>query len=281
MTQQQDVLEIPRRRRRALGVILLGALPLVVAGTAGLAASSLVPEPEETSLALPEPARPLEPMATTIAPVIAPGSATQVNLAMEVSPITVTLPPPPEPEPVPVGTAPEASKAARSDTGSPATSSGSEASGSKASRSETSTSSKTPEQYCSAPSGSGAAGGSVKSLLSAANTARAQIGAKPLSWSGSLASAAASWSSSMASKDTQGNGSALAHNPNRPGAENVAMSGSSAGTSMGAAIPKAHAGWIASYGHCMNIMNPSYSQMGAGAAATANGNVVYTTANFR
>lgn len=85
----------------------------------------------------------------------------------------------------------------------------------------------------------------------------------------------------MASKDKEGKGGALAHNPNRPGAENVGATGSSAGMSTGTAAGKVHSGWMYSNGHCRNVMNPAYSSMGAGAATTSNGNTVYITANFR
>ncbi|WP_084105910.1 CAP domain-containing protein [Demequina sp. NBRC 110056] len=287
MTPEQDVLENGRPKRRTLGVLLLGMVPLAVAGTAGFAASELVPEPERTSVALTEPALVIEPAATDIAPVIAPGSATEVDLAAEISPITVTLPPPPEPEPEPVVAKRSTAGAAKATT-APATkkagSSAKKSTTAKSGGSKSSSSSgskQSAQSYCSAPSSPYGAGGSVKGLLTAANKERARIGAGAMSWSGSLASAATSWSKAMASKDGAGNGSALAHNPNRPGAENVAVSSSSGGVGVGTAVNRAHTNWMYSNGHCRNIMNPAYSQMGAGAAATGNGNAVYTTANFR
>ncbi|GIG53703.1 CAP domain-containing protein [Demequina activiva] len=294
MTEQQDVLETRRPKRRALGLVLLGMIPLAVAGTAGAAASAFVPTPAQTPVALPATVTVDKPASTDLAPVIAPGSATAVDLEVEVPQITVSIPPPPEPEPELAPVSPQASGSSGSSQSSGSSgstgSSTQKSSGSTSTKSSGSSSSEpapkpapqqTADSYCSAPSSPYAAGGSAKGLLTAANKERARIGAGALSWSGSLASAATSWSQTMASKDTASNGGALAHNPNRPGAENVAVSGSSGGMSVGSAVARAHNGWMYSYGHCVNIMNPAYSSMGAGTASTADGKVVYTTANFR
>lgn len=293
MTERQDVLETPRPKRRALGLLLLGMVPLAVAGTAGAAASEFLPEPTETPVALPMTVVGEKPVSTDLSPIVAPGTASEVDLTIGVPQIAVRFPPPPEPEPVlaPLTPAPNAgTKASGSTTKSSGSTSKASGSTTKSSGSTTKSSGsaaaapapkQTAQSYCSAPASPYGAGGGAKGLLTAANKERARIGARPLSWSGSLASAATSWSKTMASRDTAGNGSALAHNPSRPGAENVAMAGSSAGMSVGTAIAKAHGGWMRSYGHCVNIMNPGYSTMGAGTASTSNGKVVYTTANYR
>lgn len=273
MTEQQDVLETGRPRRRALGLVLLGMIPLAVAGTAGVAASNLVPAPTPSPAALPASVTVDKPASTDLAPVIAPGSASEVDLELEVPQITVSIPPPPEPEPALAPLAQRSSGSNGSSSGESG-SSGSQAAPKAAPQ-------QSADAYCSSPSSPYSAGGGAKGLLTAANKERARIGARALSWSGSLASAATSWSQSMASKDTAGNGSALAHNPSRPGAENVAVSGSSGGMSVGTAVARAHHGWMYSYGHCVNVMNPAYSSMGAGTASTADGTVVYTTANYR
>ena len=279
MTAPQDVPEHRRPQRRAFGVVLLGMIPLAVAGIAGATASHVVPTPTDTPVALHASVTVGKPESTDLAPVIAPGTATTVDLEREVPQITVSIPPPPEPEPA---LAPVASQASGSTSG-PGSSPSSGSSGSTQAQKPKAGSApqQSAESYCSAPSSPHGAGGGAKGLLAAANQERARIGAKALSWDGGLASAATSWSQTMAGKDGAGNGSALAHNPHRPGAENVAVSGSSAGMSVGSAVARAHHGWMYSYGHCMNIMNPAYSSMGAGTASTADGTVVYTTANFR
>ena len=290
MTAQQDVLDTRRPKRRALGIVLLGILPLAVAGTAGVAASAYAPTPTETPVALPATVTASKPASTDLPPVIAPGDASAVDLERAVPQVTVSIPPPPEPEPV---IAPLAPRASTGSTSSGSTSSGSTQPSSQQQQAPAAAQPapqkaapapaprQTADSYCSAPSSPYSAGGSPKGLLTAANKERARIGAGPLSWNGSLAAAATSWSQTLAGRDSAGDGSALAHNPNRPGAENVAVSGSTGGMSVGTAIARAHYGWMYSYGHCANIMNPGYSSMGAGAAATANGTAVYTTANYR
>lgn len=276
MTEQQDVLETGRPRRRALGLVLLGMIPLAVAGTAGVAASHYAPAPTPSPVALPAAVTVDKPASTNLAPVIAPGSAAEVDLELEVPQITVSIPPP-EPALAPLAQRSSGSSGASGSAGASSGDSGS--SGSQAA--PKAAPQQSADSYCSAPSSPYSAGGSAKGLLTAANKERARIGARALSWSGSLASAATSWSQSMASRDTAGNGSALAHNPQRPGAENVAVSGSSGGMSVATAVARAHHGWMYSYGHCVNVMNPAYSSMGAGTASTADGTVVYTTANYR
>ncbi|MFV0633739.1 CAP domain-containing protein [Demequina sp.] len=285
MTQQQEDLETQRPKRRALGAFLLGLVPLAVAGTAGFAASRL---PADTETARTE----LEPLALTaaapavdqtpVAAIVAPGSATEVDLSVGVPKISVSFEPEPEPEPVvAVAAASQASKSNAAAKQQTAKKSDSTKKSSSKKKSNSGSTTMTAAQYCASPSSPVAAGGSVKALLAAANKERARIGAAPLTWNGSLASAAASWSKSMAGKDSAGDGKQLAHNPNRPGAENVAFSSSTAGISTGTAVARAHTNWMYSPGHCQNIMNPAYSSMGAGVASTDNGQAVYTTVNFR
>mgnify|MGYP000333174633 CR=1 FL=1 len=281
MTEQQEVLETARPRRRILGVFLLGMVPLVVAGTAGAAAAGFTPEPQATTVALIErvPAQPA--VDSELAPVTAAGNVDDVDTTADVPQISISV----EPEPEPVAAAPSSGSNASGAkaSGSTATSSGStqKSTGSSSGSTTSASSTQTAQAYCSSPSSPYAASGSPKALLTAANKERARIGARALSWSGSLASAATSWSQTLAGRDTQGDGSALAHNPNRPGAENVAMAGSSGGMSVGTAVAKAHSGWMYSYGHCVNVMNPAFSSMGAGSATNPTGTVVYTTANYR
>ncbi|WP_084128900.1 CAP domain-containing protein [Demequina sp. NBRC 110055] len=295
MTETQEVLDPRRPRRRALGVFLLGMVPLVVAGTAGAAAAELLPTAEPTPVTLAAdddaPAVDSTPEADVTAGIVAPGVAAEVNLAAAVQQIKVTVP---EPEPVVETPAP----AAESSAPSAQQSAPSHSAGTSTNKSTTkkSTSESTPkaateskpagtsfEQYCSSPKDPYSASGGAQALMAAANQERARIGIAPLSWSGSLASAATEWSKSMAAKDaaTDATMDALAHNPNRPGAENVAVSNSSGGVSESAAHNRAHSGWMYSNGHCLNLMNPAYTQMGAGSAATPDGTTRYTTANYR
>ncbi len=315
MSTQQKVLETgPRPHRRALRTLLLASVPIAVAAAGGLVASSVAPTPVNSAQAAAvDPdvrevsvieQQPVGAHMNVQAAVIAPAVATDVSDA--VPQIQVSFPPEPEPEPVaPAATAGNE----RSNGGANATAT----SGSKAPRSSQATSSgskaqapakasapkkQAPKQeaaapkkqapakqsfdsYCSSASSNASAGGSVKGLLSAANQERARLGIKPMSWSGSLASSATKWSQAMAAKDPAGNRSALAHNPNRPGAENVAVAGSAGGMSAANAVNRAHRGWMGSPGHCRNLLNPAYSTMGAGTATTENGQAVYTTANFR
>ncbi|WP_061961609.1 CAP domain-containing protein [Demequina flava] len=231
------------------------------------------------------------------APVIEPLEAQtgSVDFAAKTPDVTVSLPP--EPSPEPVAPAPEVSGSHGGSTGSPSSSgSGSGSSGGSAQSGGTSSggtdtpskpapapAKQTPADFCASPSVSTGAS-SAQGLLSAANAERARLGIRGLSWSGSLASAAQSWSQSMAAKDsaTDATIDALAHNPSRPaGGENVAVSYSSAGQSQGAAAATAHSGWVKSYGHCMNMLNPAYSVMGAGMASTDDGTTWYSTANFQ
>ncbi len=303
MSEQREVLPTGQPKRRPTGLLLLAAVPVAIAVVGGLAAANTAPTFENTSLAIPvsDSAREtgirevavVEQRNDVLAAVAAP--KIKVDPSDATPTIAVSFPPEPEPEPAQaVHRGNNSGSTAASSGSSNSKSSGSSGSGGSGGSAKASApakssggggggggSSATPSSFCSSPPSPYSAGGSVKGLLTAANKERARIGVRSMSWSGSLASAASSWSQTMASRDTDGKGTAIAHNPNRPGGENVAVSGSSGGMSISRAVNNAHAGWVKSHGHCMNLMNPNYSSMGAGSASTANGNAVYTTANFR
>lgn len=315
MNVQQEVPPTVRRpRRRVLHTLLLISAPVALAAAGGLVAANLAPAPElaRTTQAAAIDANvrevshietsPVGSGADVQAAVVAPALETDAQAA--VPQIEVSLPPEPEPEPelnrpergnnssgnnASTGTSNSSSGSSSQSAGTQSSNNSNSGSGSSSSSQQSSGSNDSApapapkqsfESYCASPSSPHSAG-SVQGLLSAANKERARIGVAPLSWSGSLASAATNWSKAMAAKDTDGNGSAMAHNPNRPGAENVGASGSSGGMSVGAASSKIHSGWMYSNGHCRNVMNPAYTTMGAGSATTADGKVVYITANYR
>lgn len=109
----------------------------------------------------------------------------------------------------------------------------------------------------------------------AANKERAQTGATAYSWSPGLASTAQSWANTMAANHN-------AHPELTPGsadwyalvfyhsgsgyAENIAYNYGYPNP-----VNQAQYGWMLSTGHCQNIMNPSYSNMGAAKAQAADG----------
>lgn len=276
MTEQQDVLE-PKRRRRRGNIILLGAIPVAVALTALLTAGTWAPIPTESDLAEGVAASTIaapEPMSS----IVAPGAIADAAVTAQL--ITVTLATPDKPAVKMVPTKASPSKKA--------TSSAKKATPKKKAPAKKKATPKKKaalsyKAYCANPKSPYSASGGPKALLSAANKERARLGMKKLSWSSSLAGSATKWSKAMAAKDsgTKANADALSHNPNRPGAENVAVSYVSSGLSQGGAIARAHKNWMYSNGHCLNIMNPAYSTMGAGAAATTDGNTWYSTENFR
>jgi len=284
MTEQQDVLS-PQRRRRHGPTILLGSIPVAVALTALLTAGTWAATPQST-LASDNEGKISAPTVSSdpLPSIIAPAVTTSGTVAAPAHNVTVTLPPPPKPVVAPAATTKQSG-------GTNASASTSGTTTKRATSTQTTT--KTPaakkstsvsfEKYCSSPSSPYTASGGAKALLSAANKERARIGIKQLSWSSSLASAATKWSQTLAAKDskTDALADALSHNPNRPGAENVAVSYVSTGLSQGGAISRAHTNWMNSNGHCKNIMNPAYSTMGAGAASTTDGSTWYTTQNFR
>jgi len=285
MTESQDVLERTRRRRRRHApAILLGGVPVLVAATALAGAYTVAP----TTAAYAADVEDSAPV--TSADPVSSIAAAEVEEGGFAPKVTVKLPPPPEPEPEP-----EPEPVANTPSSSGSTSSGSTSSGSTSSGSTTSSGSsgssgssaapkpsKTFTEYCASVSQPYSAS-SVQGLLTAANQERARLGIARLSWSSSLASAATAWSQQMAANDSATGtvADALAHNPHRPGAENVAMVYSSTGYSQGTAIAKFHVNWMYSAGHCQNIMNPAYTQMGAGVALTDDGTTWYGTQNFR
>ncbi|WP_291383536.1 CAP domain-containing protein [Demequina sp.] len=138
--------------------------------------------------------------------------------------------------------------------------------------------------FCNAGGGASATASTVNGLLAAANAERARFGFRALSWSGPLAGAAQSWSESMASKYNPASpGGALTHgNTPSSGGQNVAAAWTTGGSmSQSSAIGRAHSGWMASSGHCKNILNPNWSVMGAGSAPSFDGKAWYTTANYQ
>ena len=142
----------------------------------------------------------------------------------------------------------------------------------------------TAAQYCDGKYGATSSASSVTGLLNAANAERANFGLSALSWSGSLAQSAQDWSNAMAGASDPANpGAALSHGmvPS-PGGQNVAAAWTSAPSmSQSTAIAKAHSGWMASTGHCTNILRASFTTMGAGTAQSADGKAWYTTVDFQ
>jgi len=131
-----------------------------------------------------------------------------------------------------------------------------------------------------------------ESLLQQINAARAQArqcggqafaAAAPLVWSAELGSAAESHSRAMA------NGNFFAHQgPDglTPGdrAELAGYEGGKVGENIAAALDttaKVVEGWLASSGHCANIMNPEFSELGAAYANDPQSDAgIYWTALF-
>ncbi|WP_062304696.1 CAP domain-containing protein [Demequina subtropica] len=284
MTEMQDVLERNRRRRRHAPAILLGGLPVVIASTVLASAYTFAPATASYAQdAIDAPA--VEDQQPQALPTIT-ASADGVE-APRTHTVEVTKPKPtPTPTPTPTATSTPASSGGSSPSASSSTSKSSSGTSSSTSTSSGSTSKKSTKvdftAYCANPQAPSGAS-SVSGLLAAANAERAKAGIAPLTWSGSLASAAQSWSRSMAASDskTDAPADALAHNPSRPGAENVGVAYRSTGMSESTAMNKLHVNWVYSSGHCANLMNPAYTQMGAGAAVTDDGTTWYATQNFR
>jgi uncharacterized protein YkwD len=295
MTEEQDVLN-PQRRRRHGNTILLGSIPVAVALTALLTAGTWASAPSASLSAEP-------PIAKVTAPapmpsIVAPGTVGQVDAAAKVHAIKVILPPAPKVVAKPAASTAKSSASVSKSTASKASGSKASASAKKSTTEKSTTKKSTTKKpaakkaaakkvsassYCANPKSPYAASGGPKALLAAANKERARLGMKKLTWSSSLSSAATKWSKNLAAQDSKTKAPAdkLSHNPNRPGAENVAVSYVSTGLNQGGAISRAHKNWMYSSGHCKNIMNPKYSTMGAGAAATKDGTTWYTTENFR
>ncbi|PVZ20069.1 MULTISPECIES: CAP domain-containing protein [unclassified Pseudomonas] len=131
-----------------------------------------------------------------------------------------------------------------------------------------------------------------QALLAAINSARAQprqcggtpyAAAQPLAWSEVLGSVAESHSRDMANNnyfDHQDKGGAT------PGdrAEIGGYTGQRVGENIAAgqdSTGKVLAGWLASPGHCANLMNPQYRELGAGYATDPKSDAgIYWTAMF-
>ena len=131
-----------------------------------------------------------------------------------------------------------------------------------------------------------------KTLLAQVNAARAKprmcgrqrfAAARPLSWNASLGAAAQGHSKAMAY------GNYFAHqDPDGDTAVDRARAAGFRGRQIGENIAagqgsasKAMAGWLASPGHCANLMNPMFTQVGAGYATEARSDEgVYWTMMF-
>lgn len=288
MSEQQDVLDPARRRRRLAPAILLGTVPAAIAASliltgAVYAAPAITAAPQQSSQAS------IVTDHSTVAPsVVAPGTVGDADLVKSVPVIKVTFPV------APVKVTPKVTAPAKSTSTTPtkstsptSTKSTTTKSTSTTSTKSTSTTTKTASisftSYCNSPSASyTTSGSSAKILLTLANKERARIGIGPMSWSTSLASAAQSWSNHMVAVDAKTTTliDGLSHNPNRPGAENVAVVYSSLGYSAQSALNKMHSNYMHSTGHCKNLLNPAYHHMGAGVAHSADEKTWYTTENF-
>jgi len=267
MTEEQDVLD-PRRPRRRTPLILLGLIP------AGFAATMLVaglPYTEPAAAAA-GPAAGTTVVANRVP--ITPGliaPLTAFDAKAGVQKIIVTVPKPKVVAPVVIPAAKQTSVAPRNAVV-------------KKTAKTSSSSGKSYKSFCANPSNPVSTSGSTgKALLSTVNRERAKLGLRQLTWSSSMASTATSWSKKMLAKDLKTSKliDGLAHNPNRPGSENVAVIYSSRGYSGGAAVSKLHKNLVYSSGHCLNLMNPNHKSMGAGVAHSSNGKVWYATENFR
>ncbi|WP_313025228.1 CAP domain-containing protein [Pseudomonas lopnurensis] len=113
--------------------------------------------------------------------------------------------------------------------------------------------------------------------------AQAFAAAPPLAWNGTLGAAAESHSRAMA------NGNFFSHlgdDGRTPGdrAELAGYAGGQVGENIAAALPtprKVVDGWLASPGHCANLMNPRFSELGAAYAVDPQSDAgIYWTALF-
>ncbi|MBE7373852.1 CAP domain-containing protein [Pseudomonas lopnurensis] len=113
--------------------------------------------------------------------------------------------------------------------------------------------------------------------------AQAFAAAPPLAWNGTLGAAAENHSRAMA------NGNFFSHlgdDGRTPGdrAELAGYAGGQVGENIAAALPtprKVVDGWLASPGHCANLMNPRFSELGAAYAVDPQSDAgIYWTALF-
>jgi uncharacterized protein YkwD len=179
--------------------------------------------------------------------------------------IEVILPPPPPPPP------PAASGGGSGSTG----------------RKKTVTANMSYTAFCAGGASATASPGSVADLLTAVNAERARIGSTPLTWNSTLAGQAQGWSTQMASDqaahsefdlNTQPGRdliSAQIGDPNSVWRKQVFRHSGAFGENIAFAYGRGtnpagvHVGWMGSEGHCKNIMNPSYTQFGAGDASSS------------
>ena len=273
MTEQQDVLDPRRPRRRRIPIILLGTLPAAIAATLLVAGPNYV-DPIHASASA-SGAGDVSSAALVTHGVIAP--KTSVNLTAATQQITVTMPKPKEAAKV-------AKTATVKKTTVKTTTTVKKTTAKKTVKKTVKKSTGSYKSFCANPSNPvSTSGSSGKALLAAVNKERAKLGIGALSWSSSMAGTATSWSKHMVAADEKTSKliDGLAHNPNRPGAENVAVVYSSGGYSAATAVNKMHKNLVYSQGHCLNLMNPDYSSMGAGIASSDDGNTWYATENFR
>jgi uncharacterized protein YkwD len=282
MTEQQDVLDPRRPRRRRTPVILLGILPVAIAATVLVAGPQYV-TPTKTSTDATGAHAVVANRAQITPGVVAPGSVTKVDLKSSVQKITVTLPKPKVVAP-PARIVPVSVSVSGSVRHSNATEAAVYRQATTTTATVVKTSSITYRQFCSNPSNPVSTSGTTgKSLLYMVNKERAKIGIRAMSWSSSMASTATSWSKTMLARDMKTSTliDGLSHNPNRPGAENVAVVYRSTGYAASTAISKMHKNLVYSQGHCLNLMNPTYRYMGSGIAHSTNNRTWYATENFR
>ncbi|TFW16425.1 CAP domain-containing protein, partial [Massilia arenosa] len=130
-----------------------------------------------------------------------------------------------------------------------------------------------------------------RTILAAVNEARAQTrmcgdreypATGPVTWNETLGEAALRHSRDMATRrffNHRGSDGTLA--PQRATQEGYAWHRIGENIASGQGTPEeAVAGWIASPGHCANLMNPGFSEMGAAYAANPTRHVLYWTQVF-
>lgn len=269
-----DVLEFaprPRRhQRRFIWPIALAAVLSLASWTIAQAAT-LPPLPVDNSAAGTLPAD--APQAPVDAVVPTAGPSASAKPAPFGPQLEVILPPPPPPP---------------ASSGKQSESSG---------RNKVVTANMNYTDFCKGGATFTATPGSIPGLLTAANAERARIGIAPLSWNDTLAGQAVAWSNQMASDqgshteynvgtqsgrdlisaESKVKGSAwltLVFRHSNQGAENIAFAYGGGTNAAGS-----HKGWMASEGHCKGIMNPGYTQFGAGDSWSLDG-AYFSTERF-
>jgi uncharacterized protein YkwD len=238
MTVAVQATERRAPRRRVVWAVLLGVLPLVIAGSAMVGAAA---QPSSHAEAAPgsaagEEVAPEEVAGqAVIAGVTAPGTLEGLDVSASIQQITVKFPPPPEPV-------------------SPASGS----SGGEGSSGSSGSSSMSHAKWCANNSAKYSAS-SASSMLTAINKERARNGAPALKASSSLAQKAKAWSEEMAESG------AFKHSTSPGAAENLFWMSSGSSWSL------AHTSLMKSDGHCANIMNPDLKAFGVGVATGDSG----------